>query len=599
LRGLTIRLAADAGEEERFTARELSAALAKAAGATLPVARGGASKAAIVLRRNGPAAPLPVPGETAGPESREAYSIRVTPKGVDLEGKSSAAVYYAAQTLLQLVEGAGAQALVPEVEIHDWPSLPYRGVMIDMSHGPMPTEAEVKRQIDFLARWKNNQYYLYSEASIGLDGFPLQSSDAEFSKDEIRRIVAYARERHVDVVPCMELYGHLHDLFRVERFADLSILPHGTEFNPRNPKVAALMKSWVDQLTDLFPSKFFHIGFDETGEAPVVAAAEKSALYQEQFQLVSGLVRGKGRTLLVWSDMFSRYPELIPRIPEGTVVVPWGYDRKVYEPYWKPFENSQLPRFIATGVSVWDQVAPAFSLSFDNIDSFLAAGRPHGVTGLINTVWTDDMMVLLRPAFPGMAYGAIAAWQADPVDRKAFFPEYSRIMYGEAASAEVAPALVALDGAEDALAHALNPRSDQTSPALFEDPLTKAHLARAEKQRDGFRKTRLLAEDAQEHFTRALRLGGDAAMLSDFLLQARLLDYAGMKNIYAAEMAGFGLPAGRRTAASGHLQPGVLITGTSPMAASQSRAPSRGRSGAADVRSRRLRCPARRRRNRR
>ena len=132
----------------------------------------------------------------------------------------------------------------------------------------------------------------------------------------------------------MELYGHLHDLFRVERYANLAILPHGSEFDPRNPQIAPLMKSWVEQLTALFPSRFFHIGFDETREAPVAVAPDKdlpATLYQEQFRLVSGLVREHGRTLLVWSDMFAQYPKLIPLIPAGTIMVPWGYDRTVYE----------------------------------------------------------------------------------------------------------------------------------------------------------------------------------------------------------------------------------------------------------------------------
>ena len=376
LHELAIHLASDAGPEDRFTAQELSSSLAKMAGTSIPISDNGASGTFINLQRTGGVDPLPIPGESTGPDSRESYTIKVTPAGAEVQGRSSAGVYYAAQTLLQLVEGVGAEARLPEVKIHDWPSLPYRGVMVDTSHGPMPTEAEVKRHIDFLARWKNNQYYLYSEASIALEGYPILSPDAQFSQDEIRRIVAYGRERHVDMVPCMELYGHLHDLFRVERYADLAILPHGTEFDPRNPQVAALLSKWVEQLTDLFPSPFFHIGFDETREARFVAKVAPATLYLEQFRLVSGLIQRRGKTMLVWSDMFAQYPELIPQIPAGTIVVPWGYDRTVYEPYWKPFENSSLPRFVATGVSIWDQVAPNFDRSFDNIDSFSLRGPP-------------------------------------------------------------------------------------------------------------------------------------------------------------------------------------------------------------------------------
>jgi hexosaminidase len=73
--------------------------------------------------------------------------------------------------------------------------LAYRGTMVDMSHGPLPTEAEIKRQLDFLARWKGNQYYLYGEAAIELDGYPLLNPEGRLTKDEVRRIIGYSRER--------------------------------------------------------------------------------------------------------------------------------------------------------------------------------------------------------------------------------------------------------------------------------------------------------------------------------------------------------------------------------------------------------------------
>jgi hypothetical protein len=53
------------------------------------------------------------------PDSRESYSIKATPFGVEVTGRSSAGLYYAAQTLRQLVEGTGDAASLPEVEIHD------------------------------------------------------------------------------------------------------------------------------------------------------------------------------------------------------------------------------------------------------------------------------------------------------------------------------------------------------------------------------------------------------------------------------------------------------------------------------------------------
>ena len=86
--------------------------------------------------------------------------MRVSNNGAEISAHSSAGLYYAVQTVRQLVEDGAGEKFLAEVEIHDWPSVAYRGFMMDTSHGPLPTEDEIKRRIDFLARWKANQYYL-------------------------------------------------------------------------------------------------------------------------------------------------------------------------------------------------------------------------------------------------------------------------------------------------------------------------------------------------------------------------------------------------------------------------------------------------------
>ena len=202
LQQLSISVSSPSSIEDGFAAEQLSSVLAARLGNRIPVTAGSNSGRAIVLRRTGAIDPLPVPGERPGPDSREAYSISVTPEGAEIRARSSAGLFYGAQTLGQLAEGSGAEAALPEVQVSDWPSLAYRGTMVDMSHGPLPTEEEVKRQLDFLAHWKNNQYYFYNEASIELDGYPLLNPRGRFTKEQIRRIVAYGRERHIDVVPC-------------------------------------------------------------------------------------------------------------------------------------------------------------------------------------------------------------------------------------------------------------------------------------------------------------------------------------------------------------------------------------------------------------
>jgi hexosaminidase len=277
IRGLSIQLPPDAAAEDAGAGRVLASCLSDRSGAPVEASKDAAGSRVLLLKRTGDIGALPLPGERAGPDSREAYWIAVAPDRVELRAVSSAGLYYGAQTLCQLVEGAGESAWLPAVEIHDWPVFAYRGTMFDMSHGPLPTEDEVQRQLDFLALWKANQYYFYSEASIQLDGYPLLNPGGQFSQDEVRRIVEYGKARHIDVIPCLELYGHLHDLFRVEKYSGLADLPHGTEFDPRNPGVMPLLTDWARQFARLFPSPFVHIGFDETFQIEMAAREGASA----------------------------------------------------------------------------------------------------------------------------------------------------------------------------------------------------------------------------------------------------------------------------------------------------------------------------------
>ena len=535
VRGLGIEFASAPAPEDRFAADQLTQWLGSRAGVVIPVRESKGSGPAIVLDRTGAVDALPMPGEKPGPDSRESYELKVTPNGVTIHARSSAGIFYGAETLRQLVEGEGEQASLPEVTIRDWPSLAYRGTMVDMSHGPLPTVQEVERQLDFMARWKANQYYFYSEDSIELKGFPLLNPEGRFSQEDVRTIIAYARQRHIDVVPCLELYGHQHDLFRVERYSDLGFIRYGRDFNPDDSRAVSVLTDWIDQFSQLFPSSFFHIGFDETGETKKLAS-NPDKLYMNLFLKVSNLVRSHGKTVMVWSDMFAKYPALISQIPPGTIVVPWGYDHTVYEPYWKPFAELPIPKFIASGVSIWDQILPDFEMSFDNIDNFLSAGRGHGVLGIINTVWTDDVMVLMRPALPGIAYGAIASWQTIPVGRSQFFSDYAELVYPASIAKEVSSGLQSLSEAEARLADAIG---EETGPQLWDDPFASNRLSRIHAHLKDIHAARLAAEDAQMYLGMALQEHVNHLALPELLLEARLADYATMKFLYADQISGF------------------------------------------------------------
>ncbi len=540
LDSVSIRFAMNPSLEDRFAAEQLSLILSDALGKPVPIVEAKGKGKSILLNRTGNLDPLPVPGERTGPESREAYTLKITSEGVEIRSSSSAGLYYAVQTIRQLVEGKAEASFLPAAEITDWPDLAYRGTMMDMSHGPLPTVDEVKRQIDFLARWKANQYYFYSEASIELDGYPLLNPEGRFTKEQVREVIAYARRRHIDVIPCLELYGHLHDLFRVEKYADLAALPHGGEFNPRNPKVMELLSDWAEQFVALFPSPFVHIGFDETWQIEMAARKEGSGatpakLFRQQLSNVAGLFTRHGRTVMAWGDIIVKYPEITADLPSGLVGVAWEYDPQGDYRHWlDPLAAKQVPTIIATAVSNWREISPDFEYTFANIDNFLAAGRQAKVMGFLNTVWTDSSQNLIRVARPAIAYGAIAPWQSGPVDRARFFTDYSALIYPAPVASEVALGLEQLSRAELQLQKALG---QDTMRHFWDDPFEPGTLQKMSGLRDELRQTRLAAEDAQEHFYRALKLKGDPGMIDSLLLESRILDYAGLKFLTAVEGA--------------------------------------------------------------
>jgi hexosaminidase len=541
LQGLMIAFGTPPNPEDRFAAAQLSMLVSKRAGLRLPVVTEQASGHAIQLYRTGAADDLALPGEQPGPNSPEAYSIQITSQGASVRARSSRGLFYAVQTLSQLVEGEGSGASFPAVQIRDWPALAYRGVMVDMSHGALPTAEEVERQLDFLARWKANQYYFYSEDSIALNGFPLINPRGRFTQDQVRAIVAYGRERHIDVIPCLELYGHQHDLFRIEKYSPLSDLPHGTEFDPRNPQVNALLSNWASQFARLFPSRFVHIGFDETFQIELAAqqggmAAKPAQLFIRQLSNVDQLFRNSGKTVMAWGDIMVKYPAIVSQLPPELIAVAWEYTPDFashYQHWLGPLAAQHVPHIIASGVTCWNQVAPDYQKSFDNIDTFLEAGRKSGAIGLMNTLWTDDAQNLMRTAWPGLAYGAAAAWQSALVDRPDLYSDYSRLMYPSAISSDVAQALNDLEASEVELQKVLG---NQTMLALWKDPFASEILKEATAHQEALRQTRLLAEDAETHLDQAISRGGDETSLEPLLFNSRLLDYAGEKFQTAPEL---------------------------------------------------------------
>ena len=544
--GLSIRFASLPSSEDRFAAEQLASGLSTKSQSKVDVQKTKSSGRVILLHRTGDGTELPGANESAEPNSRESYTIKITSKGAEIQARASAGLFYGVQTLLQMVAGEGRQAILPVSEIRDWPALAYRGFMMDFSHGQLLRVSEIERQIDLLTRFKANQYYFYSEASIEFEGYELVNPDARYTRAEVRHIIEYARQRHMDVVPCMEFYGHMHDLFRVEKFADLGLPRYGDEFDTRNPRMLAVLDDLMDQTAKLFPSLWCHVGFDEPwslGKIGMTPGKDPFQTFAEVLRHLAVHAQTNGKRLMFWADIMngartlSNHPELIRDLPGGTIAVPWVYEAKTdFAPFVEPLAKANIPTVVCSAIWNWNEIFPDYHRTFANINGMTAMGKKQNTLGMLNTGWTDSAQTLYRLSLPGLAFGAAAGWQSNPVDTNHFFAEYTSLVYPAAVAAEIAPALEDLSTVEEMFEVILQ---NTTQHGFWRDPLEPGHLARLEKRQAELHQARLLAEHAQECILRAQKIAPEDPTFKSLLISARLFDYLGMKSLYAVEWAGY------------------------------------------------------------
>lgn len=270
--------------------------------------------------------------------SAEGYTLEASAEGVRIGAATAAGAFWGVQTLRQLVPAAceGDPLTVDAVRIADHPRFAYRGAMLDVARHFFAV-ADVKRFIDAIVLLKVNHLHLHLTddqgwrleiaswpelarhgGSTGSDG----SAGGHYSKDEYRELVAYAAERHVTVVPEIDMPGHTN--------AALASYP---ELNPGGVAPALytgaevgfstlltgdsttdrFVRDVVGEVAELTPGPYLHIGGDEclsTPEADFVAFVERAAQ----------IVADTGKVAVGWHEMGRS-----TRLPEGTVGQYWSF----------------------------------------------------------------------------------------------------------------------------------------------------------------------------------------------------------------------------------------------------------------------------------
>jgi hexosaminidase len=222
-------------------------------------------------------------------ENSEGYELNIDSSYIELKASASGGIFYGLQTLRQLMLSSDKSRL-QAVSIKDSPRFAWRGVMLDVSRTFMPVNL-VKRYIDLFSQYKLNIVHLHLTDDQGwrieIKRYPLltelgskfeakyNTMGGYYSQDDIRELVRYARLRNVTLVPEIELPGHACAALAAYPWLSCAgIKPeihtffegpgvHNEIFCAGKPEVYDFIFNVLDELIDLFPSKYIHIGGDE------------------------------------------------------------------------------------------------------------------------------------------------------------------------------------------------------------------------------------------------------------------------------------------------------------------------------------------------
>ena len=280
----------------------------------------------------------------------EAYSLTVSNKGIKIAGKTAAGVFYGIQTLrksLPVLDNAEAITL-PATVISDAPRFGYRGMMLDCGRHFWPVPF-VKKFIDILALHNMNVFHWHLNEDQGWrieikkypklteigskrsctvlghnsdidDGTPYEGF---YTQDEAREIVRYAAERNITVIPEIDMPGHT--VAALASYPELGCTggPYSVGYGwgiykdvlcLGNEKVYTFLQNIIDELIDIFPAKYIHIGGDESptvrwencpkcqalAKANNVDAKHLQGVFTNRMEKY---INSKGRSIIGWDEI--------------------------------------------------------------------------------------------------------------------------------------------------------------------------------------------------------------------------------------------------------------------------------------------------------
>lgn len=288
---------------------------------------------------------------TADQTHKEGYTLQVDNNHIAIKGNDSSGTFYGIQTLIQLLPVQKATALyIPAVSIEDYPRFSYRGLHLDVGRHFFPVDF-IKKYIDLLAMHKMNTFHWHltedqgwrieikkyprlqeiasrrKESMVGpysdkkYDGKPY---GGYYTQEEIKDVVKYAAARFVTVVPEIEMPGHSLAALAAYPYLGCTGGPYevGTQWGvlddvycAGNDSVFLFLQDVLDEVIELFPSKYIHIGGDESPKVrwekcpkcqqriKTLGLKDEHALQSYFVQRMEKYLNGKGRQIIGWDEI--------------------------------------------------------------------------------------------------------------------------------------------------------------------------------------------------------------------------------------------------------------------------------------------------------
>eukprot|EP00276_Gloeochaete_wittrockiana_P009471 CAMPEP_0184663758 /NCGR_PEP_ID=MMETSP0308-20130426/49630_1 /TAXON_ID=38269 /ORGANISM="Gloeochaete witrockiana, Strain SAG 46.84" /LENGTH=775 /DNA_ID=CAMNT_0027106725 /DNA_START=189 /DNA_END=2516 /DNA_ORIENTATION=- len=284
---------------------------------------------------------------TSSLEADASYTLVCSSEGIRIDARTTYGVPYALETLAQLLQWKTVEVAwsCPNVVISDRPRFKWRGLLLDVSRHFLSIAA-LKRNLDGMAFVKLNVLHLHCTDDQGFriqsKRFPLlheKGSNGQFyTQDEVRDVIQYASDRGIEVVPEFDIPGHSSCF--LTGYPELASAPgpynlpdrmgiHDACMDPTREEVYSFLDAFFEEMADLFPCGYVHIGGDEvTGkhwnDSESISEFKAAHDMQTNHDLhvyfskrVAQILSKYGKTMIGWDEMFHS------DLPKDVVVQSW------------------------------------------------------------------------------------------------------------------------------------------------------------------------------------------------------------------------------------------------------------------------------------